>query len=104
MKQKNDYAFKKIMMNENVRIGFLSAMLGIDPSDMKETHILNTFLHKEHETDKLGILDVRILLNNEMEIDMQIQLAELAVWPERSLFIYPKCSQSRLSREKITAC
>ena len=63
---------------------------GIDPKDIKETNILNTFLRKEHETDKLGILDVRILLNNEMEIDVEIQLAELAVWPERSLFYISK--------------
>ncbi len=90
MKPKVDFAFKQIMMNENVRIGFLSAMLGIDPKDIKETNILNTFLRKEHETDKLGILDVRILLNNEMEIDVEIQLAELAVWPERSLFYISK--------------
>ncbi len=90
MKPKVDFAFKQIMMNENARIGFLSAMLGIDPKDIKETNILNTFLRKEHETDKLGILDIRILLNSEMEIDVEIQLAELAVWPERSLFYISK--------------
>jgi len=90
MKPKVDFAFKEIMMNENARIGFLSAMLGIHPKDIRETHILNTFLRKEHETDKLGILDVRILLNSEMEIDVEIQLSELAVWPERSLFYLSK--------------
>ncbi|MCI9034469.1 MAG: Rpn family recombination-promoting nuclease/putative transposase [Lachnospiraceae bacterium] len=36
-------------------------MLKIDPSDIKETQILNTYLRKEHEEDKQGILDVRIL-------------------------------------------
>ncbi len=65
-------------------------MLGIDPKDIKETTILNTFLRKEHEADKLGILDVRILLNSEMEIDTEIQLTQLAVWPERSLFYVSK--------------
>lgn len=39
----------------------LSAILKIDPSDIKETQILNTYLRKEHEEDKQGILDVRIL-------------------------------------------
>lgn len=52
MKPKVDFAFKQSMMNENVRIGFLSAMLGIDPKNIKKTTILNTFLRKEHETDK----------------------------------------------------
>ena len=61
MKPKIDFAFKEIMMNEKARIGFLSAILKIDPSDIKETQILNTYLRKEHEEDKQGILDVRIL-------------------------------------------
>ena len=49
MKPKIDFAFKEIMMNENARIGFLSAILKIEPADIKETQILNTYLRKEHE-------------------------------------------------------
>ena len=43
-----------------------------------------------HEEDKQGILDVRILLNNLVEIDIEIQLAELKVWADRSLFYLAK--------------
>ncbi len=90
MKPRNDYAFKELMANENVRIGFLSAVLNIKPEDIKETVILNTYLRKEHEEDKQGILDVRILMNNDTEIDIEIQLAELRVWADRSLFYLSK--------------
>ncbi|MCX4326418.1 MAG: Rpn family recombination-promoting nuclease/putative transposase [Lachnospiraceae bacterium] len=90
MKPKIDFAFKQIMMNENARIGFLSAVLKIKPEDIKETKILNTYLQKEHEEDKQGILDVRILLNDDTEIDIEIQLAELKVWADRSLFYISK--------------
>ncbi len=90
MKPKIDFAFKEIMMNEQARIGFLSAMLGLDPSDIRETQILNTNLRKEHEDDKLGILDVRILLNDDTEIDIEIQLSPLTVWTDRSLFYMAK--------------
>ena len=71
MKPKVDFAFKEIMMNPNARVGFLSAILKLNPNDVKETQILNTNLRKLHEDDKQGILDVRILLNNLVEIDMK---------------------------------
>ena len=90
MKPKIDFAFKEIMMNENARIGFLSAILKLNPKDIQETQILNTNLRKLHEDDKQGILDVRILMNNKMEIDIEIQLSELKVWADRSLFYLSK--------------
>lgn len=90
MKPKIDFAFKEIMMDEKARIGFLSAVLNIKPEDIKETKILNTHLRKEHEEDKLGILDVRIIMNDDTEIDIEIQLMELKVWPDRSLFYLSK--------------
>ena len=90
MKPKIDFAFKEIMMNESARIGFLSAVLKINPEDIKETKILNTYLRKEHEEDKQGILDVRVLLNDDTEIDIEIHLSELRVWADRALFYLSK--------------
>ena len=77
-------------MDEQVRIGFLSVLLKLNPEDIKETLILNTNLRKQYEKDKLGILDVRILMNNDTEIDIEIQLATLNVWAERALFYLAK--------------
>lgn len=90
MKPKIDFAFKEIMIDEKARTGFLSSVLHINPEDVKETHILNSNLRKIHEDDKLGILDVRVLLNNDTEIDVEIQLSELSIWPDRSLFYASK--------------
>ena len=90
MKPKIDFAFKEIMMDENARIGFLASVLQLDPEDIKETRILNPYLRKTHEDDKLGILDVRILMNDDAMIDVEIQLSELLVWPDRSLFYAAK--------------
>ena len=90
MKPKIDFAFKEIMMDEKARIGFLSAVLKIKPEEIKETQILNTNLRKEHDDDKQGILDVRLLMNNDREIDIEIQLSELKVWADRSLFYLAK--------------
>ena len=90
MKPKVDFAFKEIMADEKARTGFLSAVLNIQPEDVKETRILNANLRQEHVDDKLGILDVRLLLDNDREIDIEIQLSELRVWADRSLFYLAK--------------
>ena len=90
MKPKIDFAFKEIMTDEKARIGFLSAVLKLKPEDIKETHILNPYLGKVHEEDKLGILDVHILMNNNTEIDTEIQLSEMRIWANRSLFYASK--------------
>lgn len=90
MKPKIDFAFKEIMMNEQARIGFLSAVLKLNPADIRETQILNTGLRKFHEDEKQGILDVRVLMNNDTEIDIEIQLSAIRVWADRALFYLAK--------------
>ena len=90
MKPKVDMAFKEIMMDEKARTGFLSAMLKIRPEDIKETRILNANLRKGHEDEKQGILDVRILMNDAVEINVEIQLTRLKVWANRALFYLAK--------------
>ena len=90
MKPIIDFAFKEIMTDEKARIGFLSAVLKLKPEEIKETYILNPYLDKVHEEDKLGILDVRILMNNDTEIDTEIQLSEMRIWTNRALFYAAK--------------
>ena len=103
MKPKIDFAFKEIMNDEKARIGFLSAVLHLDPADIKSTRILNPYLRQTHEDDKLGILDVRVLMNDDTEIDTEIQLTELKVWADRSLFYAAKMYTDQIkSGQKYT--
>ena len=108
MKPKIDFAFKEIMTDEKARIGFLSAMLKLNPEDIKETTLLNTSLRKTYEDDKLGILDVRVLMNDDTEIDIEVQLSELSVWAERSLFYLAKMYTEQIkpgeSYDKFKKC
>ena len=97
MKPRVDYAFKEIMMDEKARIGFLSAILKLNPEDIKETQMLNTNLRKQSEKEKLGILDVRILMNNNTEIDIEIQLAAMNIWADRALFYLAKMYTEQIS-------
>ena len=98
MKPKIDFAFKEIMENNEARKGFLAAVLKVNPKDIKETRILNPYLRKIHEDDKLGILDVRVLLNNDTEIDTEIQLAEFAAWANRTLFYLSKMFADQIEK------
>jgi len=98
MKPKIDFAFKEIMKNNEARTGFLAAILKVNPEDIKETQILNPYLRKIHEDDKLGILDVRVLMNNDTEIDTEIQLAEFAAWTNRTLFYLSKMFSDQIDK------
>ena len=86
MKPKVDFCFKELMEDEEIRRGFISAVLGVEPEEIIRTELLATHLRKEHKDDKLGILDVRVMLNGESQIDMEIQLSPFEAWEERTLF------------------
>ncbi|MBT9777288.1 Rpn family recombination-promoting nuclease/putative transposase [Clostridium sp. MCC353] len=58
--------------------------------DIKELEFPDTFLHGEYEGDREGILDVRIHLNNERKINIEIQILEYPFWEERSLYYLSK--------------
>ena len=90
MKPKTGFVFKEIMTDEQARIGFLSAILKIKPEEIKSTQILNTYFQEVQEEDKQGILDVRILMNNNTEINVEIQLSEQEVQTDRLLFYISK--------------
>lgn len=78
MSPKVDFAFKELMTNDLVRKGFLSAVLNIKDTSIKSTVMLNTNLKKVHEDEKQGILDVRLTMNDNTEINIEIQLATLS--------------------------
>ena len=90
MSPKIDFAFKEIMRNELVRKGFLSAVLGIKDTEIKTTVMLNTNLPKIHDDEKQSILDVRLTMNDNTEIDIEIQLAYMKSWADRSTFYISK--------------
>ena len=90
MKPKIDFCFKELMEFAEVRRGFIAAVLGISPEEVVSTELKPTHLRVKHQKDKLGILDVHVILNGEMQIDMEIQVAQFLFWRERSLFYLSK--------------
>lgn len=83
MSPKIDFAFKELMQVETIRNSFLKTVL---KEDIVTSKIENPFLSKKGPDDKLGILDVRVLLNSSLEVDLEIQIASFKQWNNRSLF------------------
>lgn len=81
-----DFCFKELMSNPKVRQGLISALLNVAPESIVSTTLLPTFLEKEYPDDKIGILDVRVLLSDDTQIDFEMQVAPFDFWTHRILF------------------
>ena len=97
MKPKVDFAFKELMSDETVRTGFLASVLAVPAGNIRSAVILNVELQRTHSEDKLGILDVRVCLNDETEIDIEIQIDPMSIWADRSLFYLSKMYAAQIS-------
>lgn len=100
MSPKVDFAFKELMTNDMVRKGFLSAVLNIKDTDIKSTVMLNTNLKRVHDDEKQGILDVRLTMNDDTEINIEIQVAFLSSWADRTLFYISKMYSEQVGINK----
>ena len=98
MKPKVDFCFKELMGDPIVRLGFISALLNISPSEIQDAELIPTTLRQEHEENKLGILDVRIKLRSGTQINMEMQVAPFSEWEKRTLFYLCKMFADQLHK------
>ena len=85
-----DFCFKELMQNENVRKGIIAAILNRHPDEIVNTELLPTILRKDSEDDKYGILDVRVQLDNEVQIDFEMQVVYYDCWANRTIYYLSK--------------
>jgi len=88
---KYDFCIKEVMENEIVRRHFISDVLHIPLRDIKSVRIINPFLWRRYKKQKLGILDIQLILNDNTKINIEIQLKPQAYWEKRTIFILQKC-------------
>lgn len=96
MKPTVDFCFQELMNNPKVRKGFVAALLKIAPDSIESTSLLPTLLPREAPNDKLGILDVYILLTNGTQLNLEMQVRYFAYWDERVLFYLSKMFTNQL--------
>ena len=82
----NDYMFRSVMQsNENVLKGLLCSLLHLNPEEVRVVQVLNPIELGEKISDKEFILDIKILMNNNTAINLEMQVNNQYNWPERSL-------------------
>ena len=79
MLPKVDFCFKELMHNAKVRRGFIAAVLGKDPSEIRKTTLIPTELRRGSPDDKLGILDVMVELEDGTKLNMEMQVPHFGI-------------------------
>ena len=82
----NDYMFRYILQeNQKVLKGLICALLHLKPSQIKSLEILNPIDLSKTISGKDFILDIKIVLNNEKIINLEMQVKNEYNWQDRSL-------------------
>ena len=99
---KNDYVFKRIfgyIGNEEITKGLISAIV----DDIQITNIeldCKEILERDLQDDKLGILDVRAILGNSMQCDIEMQVIDQKNIEDRILYYWSNLYSKSLKVSK----
>lgn len=98
---KIDAVFQILFSNSNPEIikGLLSAILNMPINNIINNTLrldLNKILDRTYPTDKIGVLDVRAQINDEIEIDLEMQMLNKDALIERILWYWAKLYSGQL--------
>ncbi|MDO4273388.1 MAG: Rpn family recombination-promoting nuclease/putative transposase [Eubacteriales bacterium] len=83
----NDYMFRAVFQKNHIALkDLLCAILNLSSEDIISLEITNPIILGETIDDKSCILDIRILLNKNRNINIEMQIGNLFNWPKRSTF------------------
>ena len=82
----NDYQFRALMqMNEKVLRALVGALLHLEEQEIISIEIKNAIELGTYIEDKDFILDLKVLLNNQTIVNLELQVVNEHNWPERSM-------------------
>lgn len=81
-----DFCAKELFENEKIRRYFLSAFLAVPVEEIADTQTENPLLRRWRKSDKEGILDVVIKLQNGRRINIEVQVRKQNYWDKRSVY------------------
>ncbi|RHV48693.1 hypothetical protein DXB46_09570 [Lachnospiraceae bacterium OM04-12BH] len=82
----NDYLFRALLQRNNkVLTGLIASLLHLSPSEISSVEITNPIVLGESTSDKTFFLDIRVVLNQNTLINLEMQVINEHNWPERSL-------------------
>lgn len=85
-KMTNDFMFHVVFEeNESALRMLLSSLLHMKPEEIKTVLVRNPIDYGDHLTSKKIILDLKLLLNSNNLVNIEMQVLNEKHWPERSL-------------------
>ncbi|MDE7239274.1 MAG: Rpn family recombination-promoting nuclease/putative transposase [Lachnospiraceae bacterium] len=82
----NDYMFRvAFQMDETILRSLLCSLLDLAPTEVHSIVIKNALVPGATIEDKDTVLDIRLILNNNSLINLEMQIKNEGNWPERSL-------------------
>ena len=83
----NDYMFRAVFQtSEDALRGLLSALLYIPEEEIVSCLICNPIILGDSIDEKTCILDIRVLLNGNKQINLEMQMGSVENWTDRSVF------------------
>ena len=86
VKLRNNYAFRKVFKNKTILKGFLMALLELEENDIVDIEVTDPFEEGEDMYEKESILDIKVHMNNDIKINIEMQNRYQDYWSERSVF------------------
>ncbi|MBQ0028176.1 MAG: Rpn family recombination-promoting nuclease/putative transposase [Lachnospiraceae bacterium] len=88
---KNDYMFKAVLQeNQDVLVNLVATLMRIPEKEIVSCKITNTIELGKSIDAKECVLDIRLVLNGNVTINIELQIDNEGNWPERSLYYWPK--------------
>ena len=82
----NDYMFRMVLQSNNTVLkGLISSMMHVALNDIENVEIINPIELGKHIDDKDFILDVKVMLNDNTIINLEMQVTNYSNWINRSL-------------------
>ena len=82
----NDYMFRAILQkNTKVLKGLICACLHLMPEQIVSIEVTNPIELGQQMEDKDFVLDIKVVLNDSMILNLEMQVQNEKNWPERSL-------------------
>ncbi len=82
----NDYLFRALLQRNNkVLKGLICSLLHLKPEQVQTVKITNPIELGKEISDKIFILDIKVLLNDNTIVNLEMQVVNEHDWPERSL-------------------
>ncbi len=82
----NDFMFRMVLQSNNTVLkGLISSMMHVVLNDIENVEIINPIELGKHIDDKDFILDVKVMLNDNTIINLEMQVTNYSNWTNRSL-------------------